>query len=146
MSNDSWLELQDDDINVTELMQRIRERVAQREGTSLSQERPPEEIAQDLWNELIGPVGGEIQQTLLPVIRQQDCDIVPRSYVIDWHVPILGPINAMVRRIINAEIRRYLLPVLEKQSSLNRKLARALRELAQENARLRQELEELQRR
>jgi hypothetical protein len=81
---------------------------------------------------------------------QDDCDLVPRNYTIDWRTPIMGPIHAAIRRIVNAEIRRYLLPALEKQSFLNRKvlqtldeLARENQALARENACLREEIERL---
>ena len=73
----------------------------------------------------------------------QDCDIVPANYVIDWRVPILGPIHAAVRRVIHAELRRFLLPALEKQSHLNRAVLLALAELCQENARLSSDLEQV---
>jgi hypothetical protein len=76
-------------------------------------------------------------------IRQRDGDIVPRYYAIEWRIPILGPIHAKVRRIINDEIRRYLMPSLRKQSTLNRQMLRALNDLGQENARLRQEIKGL---
>jgi uncharacterized protein YaaN involved in tellurite resistance len=58
-------------------------------------------------------------------------------------MPILGPLHAVVRRLINAEIRRYLMPALEKQSSLNRQLLRLVAELVQENDRLRRRVDEL---
>jgi len=136
-----WLEIPDESINAEEIERRIRERSAHADGTSPSGEiERPEDIAEDLWKEMIGGEGeGHIS------IRQRDCDIVPRHYVIDWRVPILGPVHAVVRRIINAEIRRYLFPSLEKQSSFNRKVMQALNDLARENMRLRREIEEFQR-
>ena len=72
-----------------------------------------------------------------------ECDIVPENYVIDWRVPMIGPIHAAIRRVIYAEIRRSVLPALTKQSHLNRAVLQTLSELCQENARLRQELEAL---
>jgi len=92
---------------------------------------------------MIGGTAGESASGNHISIRQRDCDIVPRYYVIDWRVPILGPIHALVRRIINAEIRRYLLPALEKQSQLNRQMLRILEDLVKENGCLRREIEEL---
>jgi hypothetical protein len=73
----------------------------------------------------------------------QDCDLVPARYEIDWRVPIIGPIHAAIRRLINAEIRRFLLPSLVKQSHLNRVVLRLLQELEQENVRLCQEMARL---
>jgi hypothetical protein len=92
---------------------------------------------------MIGDRTDKTIQGQLAMIRPRDCDVVPRSYAIDWRIPILGPVHAMVRKIINAEVRRYLTPSLEKQSSLNRQMLRILRELAQENVRLRERIQEL---
>jgi hypothetical protein len=143
--NDNWLEISDENINVEEIMQQIRERIARRSGVPLPEgvERP-EDVAESLWREMVGDVGEEATVFYGRVpIRQRDCDIVPRHYVIDWRIPILGPIHSVVRRVINAEIRRYLFSSLEKQSSYNRKVAQVLRDLVRENVRLRQEIEEL---
>jgi hypothetical protein len=48
-----------------------------------------------------------------------------------------------MRRVINAEIRRYLLPMLQKQGYINKRILKTLSRLEQENAALRQELERL---
>jgi hypothetical protein len=98
----------------------------------------PKTLAERLRNQMIG---SDSDNDLL--IRERDCDIVPRNYLIDWGVPILGPIHAVVRRLINAEIRRYVLSSLEKQSYLNRQMLRVLNALVEENKRLRREIEEL---
>src|SRR5690606_41931981 len=73
----------------------------------------------------------------------EDCEVLPRDYVIDWRIPILGPIHAFVRRIVNAEIRRYLEPGLIRQTRFNRWVLRELQALQQENDALRRELASL---
>ena len=101
-------------------------------------------------------VAQELRQTMLPtsapdatpigapsgaiLLTEADCDIVPRDYVIDWQHPLLGPINARVRQVINAEIRRYLTTTLEQQSFVNRQLLQSIQQLQVENAELRQTL------
>jgi len=138
--NDDWLEIPDDAINAEEIVERVRARIAHHSTAALSEsedEESPEAIAQTLWQQMIGDTAAPIP------IRQRDCDIVPRRYVIDWRNPILGPMHALVRRIINAEMRRYLLPSLEKQSHFNRQMLRTLEDLVRENERLRREIEEL---
>jgi hypothetical protein len=140
---DEWLEIADENINVEEIMRRIRERIAGREGALPSGEADPKAIADGLWMEMIGDPTDETIQGRLAAIRPRDCDIVPRYYAIEWRLPILGPIHAIVRRLINAEVRRYLTSSLEKQSSLNRQMLQILQELAQENVRLRQRVQEL---
>ena len=141
--SDEWLEIADEDIDVEEIMRQIRERIAEREGSLPSDEVDPAVVAADLWKEMIGDPSEETARGKLASIRPRDCDIVPRHYEIDWRIPILGPIHAVVRRIINAEIRRYLIPSLERQSSLNRRLLQVLGEVVHENASLREELQEL---
>jgi len=142
--SDNWLEISDETIDVEEIVQQIRGRIARRTGVSPSEEtESPAVIAEALRAEMIGePVDELVPGKRFP-IRRRDCDIVPHCYVIDWRIPILGPIHALIRRIINAEVRRYLLPSLEKQSQLNRQMLRMLQDLVEENGRLRQEIEEL---
>jgi hypothetical protein len=142
--NEDWLEISSEDVNVEEIMRQIRERIARRDGMVLSEYmESPASVASALWQEMIEDSSGE--QGLSPTIsiRRRDCDIVPRHYAIDWRIPILGPIHAVVRRIINDEIRRYLMSSLRKQSNLNRRVLQVLKDLERENARLRQEIEEL---
>ena len=142
--SDDWLEIPDDAIDGGEIMQRIHERIARRTSTSPSEKaESPAAVAEALWKEMIGEPIGESASGSRILIRQRDCDVVPRGYVIDWRTPILGPIHALVRRIINAEIRRYLLPSLEKQSHVNRQMLRVLEGLVEENGRLRQQIEAL---
>jgi len=142
--SDDWLELPDGEIDVAEIMQKIRMRVAEREGAVASDASDAAALAEALRAEMIGePVDSSALGRHVS-IRQNECDIVPRHYVIDWRIPILGPIHAVVRRVINAEIRRYLSPSLKKQSHFNRKVLRALKALAEENARLHQQIEDLQ--
>jgi len=144
--NKDWLEISDEGVNVQEIMRRIRERIARRDGMVFSGDTEnPISVADALWQEMIEDLSGEQGASPTLSIRRRDCDIVPRHYVIDWRIPILGPIHAVVRRIINDEIRRYLMSSLRKQSSLNRRVVQLLRDLEQENARLRQEIEDLRR-
>lgn len=146
--SDDWLDIPDGNINAEEIMERVRARIARRSGASLTSSsdeegESPVTVAEALWQEMLGDTAGRSASGNHIPVQQRDCDIVPRYYVIDWRTPILGPIHALVRRIINAEIRRYLLPSLEKQSHFNRRMLRILEGLAEENGRLRREIEEL---
>lgn len=142
--NEDWLEISDEDVSVEEIMRQIRERMARRNGIVLSEDmEDPASVANALWLEMIGDSSDEQESSPTISIRRRDCDIVPRHYVIDWRIPILGPIHSVVRRVINDEIRRYLLSSLEKQSGYNRRVVQVLRNLVQENVRLRKEVEAL---
>jgi len=141
LENDDWLEIRDPDVDAAEVAERVRERMAAREDLPQAEgsEKDPRALVDDLRRQMIDR---DTNGDGLP-IDERDCDIVPRNYVIDWRVPILGPVHALVRRLINAEIRRYLMPALEKQSYLNRQMLRLLDDLLQENKRLVQEIDEL---
>jgi hypothetical protein len=131
---DDWLQVSDECIDAKELMRRVRENLARHGLMTPLDGEDPGAVVQAAWQEVIGKTerGG---------MDEESCDIVPRAYVIDWRTPILGPLHALVRCVIHAEVRRYVLPALEKQSYLNRQMRLALQELAEENARLRRELE-----
>jgi hypothetical protein len=136
---DNWLEIADQGIDAQAIARQIRDRMA-----SMDKASDPADIVETIRQEMFGMPVDTLALDKRISIWQQECDIVPRSYVIDWRTPILGPIHAFVRRIINAEIRRYLLPVLERQSYLNQKILQAFQDLTQENARMRREVERLQ--
>ena len=140
---EDWIEIPDECIDAAEVMGQVRARIARRGSTSSSEgPEDPAAVAEALRQEIIGDTAGPDSGDVVPV-RLRDCDVVPRRYVIDWRTPILGPIHALVRRIINTEVRRYVLPSLEKQSHLNRQMLRIVDRLVEENARLRREIEEL---
>jgi hypothetical protein len=135
-----WLEIPDPSIDASEVRDRVRDRMGVRsaKSPSLRLDEDPEALVERLREQMID----SDPEDALPV-SEQDCDIVPRNYVIDWRIPILGPVHAWVRRIINAEVRRYLALSLERQSYLNRQFLRVLDDLVGENERLRQRIEEL---
>jgi hypothetical protein len=158
-----WLEINQGDVDAQEVARQVRERLSRRDRSPPGGEDPLA-VARSLWEERIGPLvhGADLDGApaddrptgAAPAdwisMWQDDCDLVPRNYTIDWRTPIMGPIHAAIRRIVNAEIRRYLLPALEKQSFLNRKVLQMLDDLAheqdslaRENARLREEIERL---
>ena len=138
--SDSWLEILDDSIDAADVRHRIRESIAARGDLPPTWDigEDPIILADRLRKQMIDPD----TEDDLP-IREGDCNIVPRNYVIGWRVPIIGPVHAVVRRIINAEIRRYLSSSLEKQSYFNRQMLRVLKGLVEENKRLRHKVEEL---
>jgi len=140
---DDWLDIPDPGIDASEVSEAVRERMAARTTPSASSgtEEEPEAIVDRLRKRMIESNPDDA----LP-ITEQDCDIVPRNYVIDWRIPILGPVHAWVRRVINTELRRYLALSLERQSYLNRQMLRVLHDLVLENRRLRERLEELEER
>jgi hypothetical protein len=140
---EGWLEIADGEIDAGEVEARVRERMAGRRSEGVMEPEALLALAERLWEEEIGAREGDVAVGGRVRFWEKDCDVVPRDYTIEWRYPIVGPIHALVRRIIDNEIRCYLLPSLERQSRYNRHVLRALEELAQENVRLRQQIEEL---
>jgi len=137
--SESWLEIEDKELDAGEIQRRIEARLARRGAEDL---RACPGLREALGQaDSAAPAEVDPADTVSRWLR--DCDLLPARYEIDWRVPIVGPIHAAVRRLINAEIRRFLLPSLVKQSHLNRAVLRLLRALEQENARLRQEVARL---
>jgi hypothetical protein len=137
---DDFIIIQDDQIDVQDIMRQIRANIARRAGTA--PEIDPVAVSEELWTNTIGAAEARSALEQIPLTRH-DCDIVPQNYVIDWRNPVLGPPHALVRRVINAEVRRYLDASLARQTRFNETVLRTLRQLAQENAALRHELEQL---
>jgi hypothetical protein len=140
---DDWLQVADDRVDEREVMRTVRERLARRSQTAGTEGvEDPAAVVDSLRREMLADDEADGEGSFF--VRESECDIVPRAYRIDWRVPVLGRLHALVRRIINAEIQRYLLPALQQQSHVNRRVARALQDLSEENARLRALLEERQ--
>jgi hypothetical protein len=138
--SDDWLDSAGETTDVACLTQQVRDRLAAREGIRASYRAESlDSVVSSLRKEMIGAeCAGDVNGPI--GLRERDCDIVPRGYHIGWQVPVLGWMHAVVRKIVNGEVRRYLLPSLEKQSELNREVLRALSALARENERLREEI------
>lgn len=137
---DDLIIIHDDQIDVQDIMRQIRANIARR--TTMVQELDPVAVSDELWSNTIGEAETRSLLEQIPLTRH-DCDIVPQNYVIDWRNPVLGPPHAVVRRVINDEVRRYLDASLAKQTRFNETVLRTLRRLAKENAALRREIDQL---
>ncbi len=139
MDEAKWLEICDEDVNVEQIEDVIRRRVAARRAAEQAGDQvDAEELAHRLYRQMV------TDQTIQGHLSADDCDILPRDYDIAWRIPILGPIHAAVRRVVNAEIRRYLEAGLLRQSRINRTVLQELDRLSRENQALRERLESLQ--
>ncbi len=131
MDETPWFRIEDERVDVEAVMEEVRRRLALRQAREqVNGGEDPEALAQRLYREMVVDRDGS-------GFDDQDCEILPNDYVIDWYIPILGPIHALVRRVINAEVRRYLEAGLIRQSRLNRKVLLELRALKRENQALR---------
>lgn len=137
--SEKWLDIAADAVDVEEIMREIRQRLAQEnDNPSLN----PVKVADTLWKEMIGNSESPLIANRIP-IRPRDCDIAPRNYKIEWRIPFLGPLHAIVRRVIDNEIRLFLFPSLDKQIRYNRRALWVMRALTEENMSLREEIDNL---
>jgi hypothetical protein len=143
MSGD-WLEIMDETIDTQAVARRVRERTAEHSHGELDGAATGiVALVDDTWVEMIGAQNIRGQESDGLLIGPDDCDVVPRDYAIGWRTPIIGPIHALVRRIIHAEVRRFVGPALERQSAINRQLLDAVENLVHQNACLREEIQRL---
>jgi hypothetical protein len=147
--SEGWLEISDPEVNAAQVASEVRRRMNARDQPGDASPNgldadaaDPIEVADAVFQSRFGRSrDGPFMEGLADLAR--DCEIVPENYAIDWRVPIIGRAHAAVRRVINAEIRRYLLPMLQKQGYINKRLLEALARLEQENVELRRKLERL---
>ena len=145
--SDGWLEIADDSIDAEAVVRRVRERLIEHgRGEQDSGGTDIVALVDGTWADMIGAPRVRRQEYAGLLIGPDDCDIVPRYYTIGWRTPIMGPIHALVRRIIYAEVRRFVGPALDQQSAVNRQLLEAVENLVHQNARLREEIQILRER
>jgi hypothetical protein len=142
--SDNWLEIADRSIDTDAVVRRVQERLAERSrGEQDGEAVQTAALVDNTWSEMIGGPDARREEDGDLLISPDECDIVPRHYTIGWRTPIIGPIHALVRRIIYAEMRRFVGPALDQQSAVNRQLLDAVGNLAHQNARLREEIRSL---
>ncbi|MCL5958817.1 MAG: methyltransferase domain-containing protein, partial [Chloroflexi bacterium] len=120
-----------DDVDVKALVRQIREQVAQRGVEARAEQQLLVETQEELWREQRESWTVSEPPERVPPPSLEECEVVPGEYAIDWQNPILGPLNAQLRKIINAELRAYVRPMLEKQTHLNYKIKDLFREVHQ---------------
>jgi len=116
---DNTFEIKDDEINVEEIMEKIRENIRERKESE--DPKSAEEIEQ-----VFSEVSTRARSHQEPGIINLDYDIRNDNYSISSHRPLLGTFLIKGRKLVHGEVRRYVDPVLQKQSQLNYNLAGVL--------------------
>jgi len=141
------LEIKDEEVNVEEIMEKIRENIKKRRECGVYKNKSPEEIEQVL---------SEISSSRERIPQESEIinsayDIRNNSYSISSHRPMMGKFLTKGRMLVHGEVRRYVDPVFQKQSELNSNLAGILSDAKErvsscynEMGQLRTEIEELE--
>ena len=109
------IEIKDDQINVEEIMAKIRENIRKRKEAGVY----PREDLLDLSVEM-----SNVQDNLQYL--KNNADIGNNSYFISSHRQLTGKFLVKGRSLINGEVRRYIDPVVWKQTEFNNELVRIL--------------------
>jgi 2-polyprenyl-3-methyl-5-hydroxy-6-metoxy-1,4-benzoquinol methylase len=109
-------EIKDEEVNVEEIMEKIRENIRKRKESG--DYKSAEEIEQ-VFSEVSSSRARNSQES---EILNSKCDILNNSYSISSHRPVLGSFLVKSRKLVHGEVRRYVDPVFQKQSELNSNL------------------------
>jgi len=112
-------EIRDEEINVEEIMEKIRENIKKRKENDAYTDGNSEEIER-VFSEVSASRARSSQES---GIINSSCDIRNNNYSISSHRPVLGKFLTGGRRLVHGEVRRYVDPIFQKQSELNYNLA-----------------------
>lgn len=111
-------EIKDEEINVEEIMTRIRENIKKRKECGVYSNESLKEVQ----------VSSEISSSMENVPHRSETvnsnyELRNNSYAISSHRPILGKFLIPGRNLVNGEVRRYVDPVFQKQTEINYNVA-----------------------
>ena len=116
-------EIKDDQINVEEIMEEIRENIRRRKEAGVYPPEPDSSVIPQT------PAGSDSDLARDLAYLSGNWDIQNNSYFISSHRPIAGKVLVKGREIVHSEVRRYVDPVIWKQAEFNRAAGRALEEM-----------------
>ncbi len=118
-------EIKDDEINVEEIMEKIRENIRRRKEAGIYPADPvPAAAPQDPGS------NPEIARDL--AYLSGNWDVRNNSYFISSHRPVAGKVLVKGRELVHGEVRRYVDPVIWKQTEFNRATGRALEDVTRQ--------------
>jgi SAM-dependent methyltransferase len=128
--NENIIEIRNNDINVEEIMEKIRENIRRRQTAG---ELPPDS---DILNSPLScsytyPKPDDSLQRDFTYISS-NWDIHNNSYTISSHHPIIGRVLVKGRQLVHGEIRRYIDPVISWQTEFNACTVRILTRVSNE--------------
>ena len=132
--DDNPLEIRDDEINVEEIMATIRENIRRRKGAgglSLDPETPAPTTS-------FAQTGSESDEALRRDLAfiNSNWEIHNNNYVISSHRPYIGKMLVKGRQLVLGEVRRYVDPMISRQTEFNASTVRILTQTSQKFAEL----------
>lgn len=114
-------EIKGDEIDVEEIMEKIRGNIRRRKEAGI--------CPLDLDVAPRAPAGSSTEIARDLAYLSGNWDIQNRSYFISSHHPVAGKVLVKGRELVHGEVRRYVDPVIWKQTELNRATGRVLGEI-----------------
>jgi O-antigen chain-terminating methyltransferase len=139
--DDNTVEIRDDEINVEEIMAKIRENIHRRQAAGELPSDPNSVIGSASKNYLAGDSEDTIQHDLSYV--NSNWDIHNNSYFISSHHPLIGKFLVKGRQMIHGEVRRYVDPMISHQTEFNSSSVRIITRASQLCTELDQHQQEL---
>jgi 2-polyprenyl-3-methyl-5-hydroxy-6-metoxy-1,4-benzoquinol methylase len=117
-------EIKDEEINVEEIMIKIRENINKRKESGIYNDESRKEVEQ-VFSEISSSTERIPQES---EINDSNFDIRNNSYLISSHRPVLGQFLIQGRKLVHGEVKRYVDPVFRKQSEINSDLASLIKD------------------
>ena len=140
--NDNTIEIRDDEINVEEIMAKIRENIRRRRAAGELPTDPDSVIGSPSKNCYAGESDNIIQRDLSYI--NSNWDIHNNSYYISSHHPYIGKFLVKGRQLVHGEVRRYIDPMISRQTEFNASTVRIITRASQRCAELNQHQQELE--
>jgi len=131
---DNTIEINNDEINVEEIMAKIRENIRRRQAAGELPPDPDSIIASSSKNCAAGESDDAIQRDLTYI--NNNWDIRNNSYFISSHHPHIGKFLVKGRQLVHGEVRRYIDPVIYRQNEFNASTVHLINHTSQKCAEL----------
>jgi SAM-dependent methyltransferase len=140
--NDNSIEIHDNEINVEEIMEKIRENIRRRQTAGEHLPDPDSVIASPSSNFHAAESDNAIQRDLEYI--NSNWDIHNNSYFISSHRPYTGKFLVKGRQLVHGEVRRYVDPMISRQVEFNGSTVRLLNRVSTQYVNLESSFERIQ--
>jgi len=122
--DENTIEIRNDEINVEDIMAQIRENISRRRAAGELPPDPDSIIGSPSKKCLASESNHGIQRDLLYI--NSNWDINNNSYFISSHHPYFGKFLVRGRQLVHGEVRRYIDPMVFRQTEFNASIARMI--------------------